>query len=197
MNNIIKEKLAKVYELVKRGEQGEKQAAEQALQRLLKKYNLSEDEIAKIHLKKYAFKYASELDKQLLFQLFNYFFENKYCKFYQNTNTVKEINVEMEYLDWVQIETAYEYFKRHLNAQWRKLALPLIKRCKTTKGKNKRREELQEAFFTKYIIKSGIYRPNQIEKKKVSNKEFENLCLFSNVEGGVLKGQMTTGLYLE
>lgn len=113
MTDEAKIKIAKVYELVRRGEQGEQQAAEKALQRLLSKYNLSEEEVAKMHLKEYVFKYASDLDKRLLCQLFEYFFKDKYDgKLYTCTWRVKEISVEMEYLDYIQIESAYGYFKR-------------------------------------------------------------------------------------
>ncbi len=199
MTDEIKSKIAKVYELVRRGEQGEQQAAEKALQRLLSKYNLSEEEVAKMHLKEYVFKYATDLDKRLLCQLFEYFFKDKYNgKLYICTWRVKEISVEMEYLDYIQMESAYGYFKRHLNAQWRKFALPLIKRYRTLKSKNKRRQELQDAFFSRYIIKSGIYHQHQVRDVDLTNRrEMENLILFNNIEGGALKGQVTTGLYLE
>ncbi len=199
MTDEIKIKIAKVYELVRRGEQGEQQAAEKALQRLLGKYNLSEEEVAKFHLKEYVFKYVSDLDKRLFRQLFEYFFKDKYNgKLYICTWRVKEISVEMEYLDYIQIECSYEYFKRHMNQQWRKFALPLIKQCRTLKSKNKRRQELQNAFFSRYIIKSGIYHQYQVRDVYLTNRrEMENLMLFSDIEGGMLKGQVTTGLYLD
>ena len=155
MTDEIKNKIAKVYELVKRGEQGERQAAEKALDRLLKKYNLSAGEVAKIHLKMYKFKYTSDLDKMLLCQLLTYFFEGKYKKYTLYTGDVREIGIEMEYLDYVQVECTYEYFKRHMNQQWREFALPLVKKKRTTKTKNKRRKELQDVFLanTSYPLK--------------------------------------------
>ena len=48
MNDKIKEKITKVYELVKRGIAGEQQSAEKMLKKLLEKYNISEDELNSI-----------------------------------------------------------------------------------------------------------------------------------------------------
>lgn len=198
MTDEIKNKIAKVYELVKRGEQGERQAAEKALDRLLKKYNLSAEEIAKIHLKMYKFKYTSDLDKMLLCQLLTYFFEGKYKKYTLYTGDVREIGIEMEYLDYVQIECAYEYFKRHMNQQWREFALPLVKKKRTTKTKNKRRKELQDVFFSKYIISSKIYLERQVgDGSNYTQKELEDLYALSGVQGGKFNQQVSTGLYLE
>ncbi|MDO5607623.1 MAG: hypothetical protein Q4G08_04110 [Capnocytophaga sp.] len=198
MTDEIKQKLAKVYELVRRGELGEQQAAEKAFKRLVEKYNITDDELAKIQLKFYAFKYASELDKRLLLQLFTYFFDKKYGNFYSNTWHAKEIEVEMEYLDYIQIETAYGYFKPHMNKEWRKHGLSQLTRFRKAKNKNARRKELQDAFFSKYILKSGIYHEHQVSLVDFKNsKEVSNYSSFNGVEGGTLRNQVTTGLYLE
>lgn len=78
MNDKVKEKLTKVYELVKRGVEGERQSAEKMLKKLLEKYNISEDELNSIDEKNYYFKYASNLDEWLLIQLIEYFFKFTY-----------------------------------------------------------------------------------------------------------------------
>ncbi|WP_372473335.1 hypothetical protein AB4865_10950 [Capnocytophaga sp. ARDL2] len=198
MTEEVRQKIAKVYELVKRGVNGEKQSAERALERLIKKYNLSAQEIEKMHLKMYKFKYTSDLDKMLLCQLLTYFFEGKYKKYTLYTGDVREIGIEMEYLDYVQIECAYEYFKRHMNQQWREFALPLVKKKRTTKTKNKRRKELQDIFFSKYILSSKIYLVRQVgDGSNYTQKELEDLYALRGVEGGTYHQQVTTGLYLK
>lgn len=198
MTDEIRDKIAKVYELVKRGEQGEQQAAEKALERLLKKYNLSPDQVAKIHLKMYRFKYATDLDKRLLLQLLTYFFEGKHKSYTLYTGIVKEIGIEMEYLDYVQIECAYEYFKRHMNQQWREFALPLVNKKRTAKTKNKYRKELQDVFFSKYVIASKIYLERQVsDGSNYTQKQRESLYALRDVEGGKFNQQVNTGLYLE
>ena len=198
MNDKVKEKIAKVYELVKRGIAGERQSAEKMLKKLLEKYNISEAELNSIDEKKYYFKYASNLDEWLLMQLTKYFFKEKEYKLYRVKNRgVKEIAIQMPYLDWVTLDSAYGYFKPHLNQQWRKHGLPVVNRCRTTKTKNKRREEMQETFFKLYVARSGIYRPEQITSNPLSEEEKKQFNMLYGVEGGKYTQQVTTGLYLE
>ena len=198
INDKVKEKITKVYELVKRGIAGERQSAEKMLKKLLEKYNISEDELNSIDEKNYYFKYASNLDEWLLIQLIEYFFKEKEYKLYRVKNRgVKEIAIQMPYLDWVTLDSAYGYFKPHLNQQWRKHGLPVVNRCRTTKTKNKRREAMQETFFKLYVARSGIYRPEQITSNPLSEEEKKQFNMLYGVEGGKYNQQVTTGLYLE
>ena len=198
MDDKIKEKITKVYELVKRGIAGEQQSAEKMLKKLLEKYNISEEELNSIDEKEYYFKYASNLDEWLLIQLIEYFFKEKKYKLYRIKDSgVKEIAIQMPYLDWVTLDSAYGYFKPHLNQQWRKHGLPVVNRCRTAKTKNKRREEMQETFFKLYVTRSGIYRPEQKNSKSVTEEEIKRLTILYGVEGGKYNQQVATGLYLE
>ena len=198
MNDKVKEKIAKVYELVKRGVAGEQQSAEKMLKKLLEKYNISEDELNSIDEKKYYFKYASNLDEWLLIQLIEYFFKEKNYKLYRIKNCgVKEIAIQMPYLDWVTLDSAYGYFKAHLNQQWRKHGLPVVNLCLTTKTKNKLRIEMQDSFFKLYVVRSGIYRPEQITSNPLTEEQIKQLTMLYGVEGGKYNQQVTTGLYLE
>ena len=198
MNDKVKEKIAKVYELVKRGIAGEQQSAEKMLKKLLEKYNIPEAELDSIGEKEYYFKYASNLDEWLLIQLIKYFFKEKNYKLYRIKDSgVKEISIQMSYLDWVTLDSAYGYFKPHLNQQWRKHGLPVVNRCRTTKTKNKRREAMQETFFKLYVARSGIYRPEQITSNPLSEEEKKQFNMLYGVEGGKYNQQVTTSLYLE
>ncbi|EMY3483778.1 hypothetical protein FPG87_12490 [Flavobacterium psychrophilum] len=201
MNIQTKEKIAKIYELVKRGStDGEKQAAEIALNKLLKKFNLTDEFLATIHLTQYEFKYATQLDQDLFIQLYIYFFKDKEFNISKSTLGRKSLFVNLEYLDYILFSTAYEYFKKHMNAEFRKFCLPLIAKCRTTKTKNKRRAELQKTFFSQYVMKSKIYHENQIEKidlSKLSDKQYNDRKRLSEIEGGKYHTQVTTGLYLE
>ena len=94
-------------------------------------------------------------------------------------------------------DISYSYFKPHLNQQWRKHGLPVVNRCRTTKTKNKRREAMQNTFFSLYIIRSGIYRPEQKNSKYLTEEEIKRLTMLYGVEGGKYNQQVTTGLYLE
>ena len=198
MNDKIKEKITKVYELVKRGIAGEQQSAEKMLKKLLDKYNISEDELNSIDEKKYYFKYASNLDKWLLIQLIEYFFKEKNYKIYRIKNCgVKEIAIQIPYLDWVTLDSAYSYFKAHRNQQWCQHGLPIVNRCRTTKTKNKRRQEMQASFFSLYIIRSGIYHPSQKSSCRLREEEIKRRIILHGVKGGKYNQQVTTGLYLE
>lgn len=201
MENQLKEKISKIYELVKRGgTEGEKTAAELVLNKLLKKHNLTEEFIKTMYLKEYSFKYATKLDLELFIQLHRYFFEDKDLNASKSSCGGKTIYISFEYLDWVLFSSAYEYFKKHMNAEFKKYCVPLIKKCRTTKTKNARRAKLQDVFFSQYIIKSKIYHQKQITKidhSTLTEKELADLKRLSNIEGGSYTTQVTTGLYLE
>lgn len=201
MNLTTKEKIAKIYELVKRGStEGEKVAAEIALNKLLKKHDLSEEYLLTIHLHEYEFKYATRLDLELFIQLHKFFFKDTDFKAIKSTFGQKRIFINLEYVDWVLLSTAYEYFKRHMNAQFKKFCVPLVKKCRSNKTRNNRRKELQDEFFSRYVIKSKIYHPEQvvnIDYSSLSEKAKADKQRIDNIEGGKYHTQINTGLYLE
>lgn len=201
MDNHIKDKISKIYELVKRGgTEGEKSAAESALNKLLKKHNLTDGFIKTMCLKEYEFKYATNLDLKLFMQLHKYFFKGKHFNAYKSTLRRKSIFISFEYLDWVLFSSAYEYFKKHMNSEFKKVCVPLIIKCRSAKTKNDRRAKLQNLFFSQYVINSKIYHPTQIEKidiLKLGEKERADREKILNIEGGSYATQVTTGLYLE
>lgn len=200
MEQSIKDKIAKVYELVKRGVDGEKEAAKKALDRILKKYNIRDVDFDTLNRREYRFKYATELEMQLLCQIHEYFLDDSKFKAYRDLRGVRELVIELEYIDFVVVDSAYEYFRRHMKKEYNRLVLPEIKRCRTNKTKTKRRKELSGLFFSRYIIASKLYKEHQVEKidlSKMSQKELLNRSKFMNVEGGQYNTQVTTGLYLE
>lgn len=201
MDDHLKDKISKIYELVKRGgTAGEKAAAELVLDKLLKKHNLTEEFIKTMYLKEYEFKYATNLDLKLFMQLHEYFFKGKQFDASKSTLGRKSIFISFEYLDWVLFSSAYEYFKRHMNAEFKKVCVPLIKKCRSVKTKNERRAKLQITFFGQYVINSKIYHQEQvgeIDLSKLSEKERSDRERLSQIEGGSYVTQVTTGLYLE
>jgi hypothetical protein len=201
MENQLKDKISKIYELVQRGgTAGEKAAAEAALNKLLKKHNLTEEFIKTMHIKSYDFKYATKLDLNLFIQLYGYFFEGKEFNASKSTIGGKTIYMSFEYLDWVLFSSAYEYFKRHMNTEFKKHCVPLIKKCRSTKTQNERRAKLQEMFFSQYVMKSKIYHQKQIgqvDLSTLSEKERRDRERLEEIQGGSYATQVTTGLYLE
>ena len=200
MKQEVKDKIAKVYELVNKGVQGEKEAAKKALDRLMKKYNLTEIDIKTIHLKEYGFKYSNKMELKLLIQLHKYFLPEKKVSAFRDTWGKKELVLKLEYIDFITMEMAYEYFRRHMNSQFKSICLPEINRCRKLKTKNKRRQELQDLFFSQYVLKSKIYNPDQLKKvdlSKLSDKEYHDRMKLEKVKGGIFHNQVTTGLFLE
>lgn len=200
MTDDVKNRIAKVYELVNRGVDGEQAAARIALDKLMKKYNLDASDIEFITVKKYSFKYSNNMDLMLLSQLLNFFLKGKEVNAYRHTDGIREVRMPLEYIDFVLISSSYEYFRRHMKAQYKKLCANQVNRCRTTKTKNKRRAELQDIFFRKYVVASKIYHPEQIETvdtSKLSEKERKDRMRLAGIEGGQYSTQVTTGLYLE
>lgn len=198
MNNQIKDKIAKVLELTSRGVAGEKAAAEKALQRLMQKYNLSDEDLSRVKLKRYWFRYHTHLDVRLFCQLVNYFFQDRNLMVYKSSINGRQLYLDLEYLDWVTLDSAYEYFKRHAAQQFREFCLPHVNRCRTLKTKNAKRQELQEAFLSKYVIASNIYRPEQLKEidyMNMSNKERESHyrrgAILGEVQGGEFHTQIS------
>lgn len=200
MNQEIKDKLAKVYELVNRGVEGEKEAAKAALDRMFKKYNLTEADLYDLTQKRYRFKYSTKLDEWLFIRLVGHLLNIDNGKAFKDTWGKREIVMQLEYLDYVMLESAYEYFRRHMKKEYNRVVLPQVKRCRTTRTRNKRRNELQQTFFTKYVIASGLYKPAELIKvdtSKMSQKARADSMSMRDVKGGNYKTQMTTGLYLD
>lgn len=200
MTEETRTKLAKIYELVNRGEGGEKEAAKLALDRLIKKHNLSEMDIETILMKKYCFKYSNDLEIWLFQRILSYFFPSKSFELIKRTTGARQIEGSFEYLDYVVISTAYEYFRKHMMVQYKEIVYPQVKRCRTVKTKNKRREELQNLFFSKYIIASKLYEDKDlkmVDTSKMSDKEYQDRMKLEGVKGGQYNTQVTTGLCLE
>lgn len=200
MTDETRNKISKIYELVNRGVAGEKDAAKLALDRLIKKHNLSDKDIDTILEKKYSFKYSNDLELWLFEILNKYFLPNHNLVAYRRTTGVREVVAAYQYLDYVVISTAYEYFRKHMMAQYKAIVLPLVKRCRSTRTKNKRRAELQELFIGKYIVASKLYHKGDlktVDPSKISDKEYQDRMKLKDVKGGQYNTQVTTGLYLE
>lgn len=196
MNSKLLLKIEKIKALIKQGVGGESVAAREALNRLIEKHNLNP---AVVEDQEYRFKYSTVLEERLLVQLSICLFGGK-ISFMRDTWHKRELVAVMEYTDYVSLDCAYEYFRRHMKQEWNKHCLPLIRRKRTTRTKNLLREQLQEAFFSKYIIESKLYLENQltrIDHSKLSKNEMEARMTVSGVKGGKYNKQINHGLFLE
>ena len=159
MDENVKDKLAKVYALVNSGAtEGERVAARKALDRILWTYNISNAELSSLDKKNYYFKYTTELEKSLLTRLM-YFFDIKEQGWIRTWDSekrvrVKELYIALTHLEWVTVESSYEYFRRHIKKEWNRVVVPEINKCRKANTKANRRKELEPIFFEKYIISS-------------------------------------------
>lgn len=196
MKQEIKEKIAKIYELVNRGTtEGERAAAKHQLDKLMNKYNLSDEALTSIHLTKYQFKYTSMIEFKIMIQIFR-----MHTIYVQSniTQGIKCLYNRLTYIDYVTANCMYEYFRRHSKAQWIKFSKAELARCRKAKTKSKRRAELQEYFIGNYLYKSKLYTEGQLEEIEVkSQKEIKALKALSSVEGGVYNQQLHSNLLLE
>lgn len=202
MNDTIKTKLEKLYTLAQRGATpGEQQAAKAALDRLMKKYNLSDDALLAIELRDYEFTFNSKRAYELLIRIIKHFepqvLERPKFRVHDGWRTRNILRFQMKHIEWVTIDCAYEYYRRHMDKQWKAHCAPHVKRCRTTKGKNKRREQLLPHFMTEYLIRSGLIPQNQITNVELSEKEAQARAKVRGVEGGSFNRQMTNGFMLE
>lgn len=196
MNSKLLLKIEKIKALIKQGVGGESVAAREALNRLIEKHNLNP---AVVEDQEYRFKYSTVLEERLLVQLSICLFGGK-ISFMRDTWHKRELVAVMEYTDYVSLDCAYEYFRRHMKQEWNKHCLPLIKRKRTAKTKNLLRDQLQQVFFSKYIIASKLYLENQlikIDASKLSGKEIEARRAVMEVQGGKYNKQINHGLFLE
>jgi hypothetical protein len=193
----LREKLSKIYELVKRGTDGEQAAAQAALDRMLDKYGLEGIDLESLDRSDYRFTYISNLEADLLTALYRYFIDGD-ARIVQYTD-IKRIQISLRYLDYVTLNCAYEYFRRHMKAQWNKTCAPDLAKCRKAKNRNKRRLELQEVFFSTYILASKLYKPHQVKDRdleSMSAAQLQNLMKVAGVEGGEYNRQVVGGLLL-
>lgn len=201
----IKDKIAKVYELVKRGAtEGEKEAAQNALDKLIEKYQLDGIDLESINKEKRQFKYSTSMELTLLAAIIRVLIEDKNAISYavRNTYKVRNVEVPLTYIDYVTVDCAYEYFRRHMKQQWNKTFAKYLKQCRKPKTKNKKRTALQDVFMSRYIVKSNLYREGDTEMRttdlsKLSPKQLEEFIALQEIEGGQFNRQMTNGLLLE
>lgn len=205
MTDELRQRVAKVYELVNRGgTEGEKAAAKAALDRLMKRYNLSDEMLKDIEKREYRFKYSTDLEQWLFIQLVRFYLNNAddlLSEATRHTWGKREISIKLTYADWVTIECSYEYFRRHMKDQWNKTCAPIVAKCRKPKTRNRKRKQLQDVFFGQYVVKSKLYRDRKelspIDFDLMTNSERSRYEALWGLEGGDYNKQMTSGLLLE
>lgn len=195
MTEDIRSKLEKIYELVNWGAtEGERAAAKKALDRIIDKHNITEDELDSINLKNYVFKYATNIEMHLLGAILLVLVTDGLKN---SSRGNKRVNSKLNYMDWITVESAYEYFRRHMKKEWNWVCVPELNKCRKPKTRREKRAKIEEIFLTEYLVKSKLYKEEYLSSVEVKNNaEYEARLLMMNVEGGQYNRQLNRGLLL-
>lgn len=206
MNDEVRNKLQKVQALINEGAtEGEKEAARNGLDRIIKKHKISVAELASIDKKVYYFKYSTDLELRLLSAIIIFLvggIENCYKKMWDKNKRgeivkVKEVTASLLYVDYISIMSAYEYFRRHMKVQYKLHTADEVNTLLKRK-KNKSAAKLKAIFISTYIIKSKLYREGDlVTVKNLKGEELKHRLMMLGVEGGQYKIQVDSGRYLQ
>lgn len=147
----ILEQIKKVKELAERGIGGEKENAKILLDKLLKKYNISFNEVNNEEKDEYIFNYKTNFDEKILIQcLLKYSKSDDYLTYKQEN----KIKIKLTKLEWLDVEASYDFYKNLFSKEI-------------------------DLLFTAFINKHDIFReknPNDNSKgKELSEQEMESL----------------------
>lgn len=198
MNNQLKDKIAKIMALINQGAtDGEKQAAKKALERIIKAHNIDESQLTSVMFKEYQFKFTTTLEKQLLTRIALFFHPESLRSAIQRH--YKRVTLHLTYDEWVTIECAYEFFRRHMKSEYRKAVVPIIKNHRTRITKQRAKQDLEPIFFSNYIIASKLCKPEEMQPlnfDEMSEAELKKRMKLAGVEGGSYKKQVDDTKYL-
>jgi esterase/lipase len=147
----IIDQIKKVKLLSEKGIDNEKENAKLLLEKLLKKYNVSLEELLIEDRKEYKFKYKTEFDKKILFQCLAKFAPNvkEYRKYIKINNKVKKVAkniivVNLTKMEFLDVEASAKFYNKLFN------------------------KEL-ELFLYAFLSKHNIFRENN-EKEDIDTK---------------------------
>lgn len=193
----ITEKLSKVYALAQHGAtEGERAAAKQAMDRIMKKHNLDQRVLNDLDRKQYTFTYSTELELLLLTRIMMMMVPNA---IQDSSRMKKKVHSMLRYVDYITIECAYEYFRRHMKQEYNRVLLPVLKKCRKSKTKTARRKQLGSIFFTNYVAASNLFKEGEIKMigvDEISEKEYRDRQLMRGIQGGTFNRQLNGGLLL-
>ncbi len=208
-NTRVKRQIASLMALAERGSTpGERKAAKKAMERLISKYQLDVSTLDEITREHCTFSWTSQLEIHLFAYICAYFLEREdYHIEQRNWKNVggelyhaRVLSIQLDQLERVTIECAYEYFRRHMKQEYRKLVTPQLNRCRKQKTRKAKKAQLDPVFFEQYIIASNLVRLDNLKKTDfdaMSKAELQQLVSMLGIEGGEFNRQVGNGLYLE
>lgn len=161
----ILEKLRKIKALAENGVGGEMIAAQAALDRLLKEYGLTWDDIMDEKRTTRAVKYANQDEFKILLNLLAHLFGSKSEIFQKATynKRAKEIYLDLTDVEAADVESMWSYYRRELKS-----------------GLKKAKGEFLDAFIYKFNLYNST--PDENRKNKLS---FEDLMRLKMIADGI------------
>ena len=115
MTENIKDKLSKILTLAQRGVGGEKKSAQLTLDRLMKKYNVTEDELRDDVKSEYIFKYRTKNEYLLLIQIVYMVEDGTFGRSFKYKN--KRISFELTKVQFIEVSCFYSSYKEALKKE--------------------------------------------------------------------------------
>ncbi|WP_020403764.1 hypothetical protein [Gracilimonas tropica] len=204
----IQKRFASLIRLAERGAtEGEKAAARKAMERLQMKYDFDSLNLDELLRSEYCFTWTSNIEIKLFIVLCKYFL-NREDFIVEKRNwreengelyEARELAIKLDQMEYITIECAYEYFRRHMNSEWKRLIIPKLNRCRKARTRKAKKETLEPLFFEQYIIRSQLVNPEhltELDPEEMSQQEIENRAAMTGMQGGAFNRQVGTGLYL-
>lgn len=165
-----------LLELSKRGAEGEKQNSEKLLKKLMKKYNISEEDLSKDDIKKHEIRFRTKWQERLISQIL--FMINPNRNTYKYTNRKAKISIieltDAEFIEWKYMYEVY---------------------CAAF-------EEELDVFTTAFIQKNNIFPKNEDipenikeqQKREQSKDEYIKMLKVAQMASGIDHTTVRKGL---
>lgn len=203
INPAVVEKLSKIQALIDQGVEGEKSAANMALQRILEKHNITMDDYNDTVNILTVFPYRRWFEKDLVFYVLRFITGSwKNHHVFRDSNK-KQVKVKLSKLDSIACSAAYDYFRNHFHKQYleeihRPYQANKFAYGRTPKARQAAKKLIQETFFAKYCLNSGLttdddYITND-SSTTVTSEAYE--ALMKKPDAGKYHTQLSTMLEL-
>jgi len=169
MDQQLKERLLKLYELSKRGEGGEKVNAEVFLNKLLEKHNLTIDDIDSNVPKRRYYKYTTKANMRVIIQVLFKTLGAK-AKIGQ-LPSYKEVSIEVNDYQHVQILEEIDFHLDNFKKERKKIL-----------------EDFKQAYIQKHCLYSTDSEPS---KKEMTKEDLEQLERIIAMQGNLSNDSYT------
>lgn len=165
----IEERIRKLSKLANRGIGGEKENAELLLKKIMKKYNITEEQVKSKELNFYKFSVANEWEKKLLFQTIYKILGNdgfNDIKLYKKSKVSYYFELTAE--EKIEIEYVYSIYKQDFSKE-------------------------MEVFYTAFLYKNNIF-PKDAPKGESKEVDLKKAFQISNYMNGIERSNIHKAL---